>query len=72
MESGVVRIGNMYHEKGSYQKIRCFRDVDMVQDGKFMLDGEHDIMKRYFKWWMKKRPIIIGIIRSRQKTVWAT
>jgi len=30
MECGVVRIGNMDYEKGRYQKIRGFRDVDLI------------------------------------------
>ena len=30
MECGVVRIGNMDYEKGRYQKIRGFQDVDMA------------------------------------------
>jgi len=30
MECGVLRIGNMDNEKGRYQEIRGFRDVDMV------------------------------------------
>ena len=30
MECSVVQIGNIDYEKGRYQKIRGFRDVDMA------------------------------------------
>jgi len=39
MKCGVIRIRNMDLEKGIYQKIRGFQDVDMAKDGKNQLDG---------------------------------
>jgi len=30
---GVARTGNMDYEKGRYQKVRGFRDMDMAFDG---------------------------------------
>ena len=42
MECGIVWIENMVHEKGRYQKIGGFPEVDKSKDGESQLDGTPD------------------------------
>ena len=49
----VIRLGNMDHEKGRYQKIGGFRDVDIANDRESAQSNEGKL-KRYYKWQKKK------------------